>query len=190
MSYRLILASGSEARRELLSRLNLEFEAIAPDIDETIHPGETPEHAAERLALAKTKALALRYPEATIIGSDQIATDGKRILGKPGSARNAVAQLMDCQGRSVSFHTGWCVRTDERIESGVDRTVVHFREFDEAAAQRYVEADQPLQCAGAFKVESLGITLFRQIVATDPTGLIGLPLIDVSAALREHGIPI
>ncbi len=187
----LILASSSVARRELLERLGVPFTTDSPDIDESPQPGEPPEVLSLRLATSKATAVAARCPEgAIIIGSDQVAWDGEDVLGKPGSVENAVAQLEHCSGRAVTFFTAWCVIHDGESRSGLDRTEVEFRALTRPEIERYVQADEPLVCAGAVKAELLGISLFRAIRSTDPTALIGLPLITVSAALRDFGLKL
>ncbi|MEP6906691.1 MAG: Maf family nucleotide pyrophosphatase [Pseudoxanthomonas sp.] len=184
----LILASTSRYRRELLERLSLPFNIARPDIDETPLPGETAPLLARRLALAKAAAITLQHPEARIIGSDQVAALGEQSLGKPGTRENAIAQLVAMSGREVLFHTAVCLlRGSEPALEVTDVTRVRFRELTVAEIERYVDAEQPLDCAGSFKCEGLGISLFDAIETVDPTALVGLPLIALSKMLRQAG---
>ncbi len=187
----LILASTSRYRRELLSRLALPFETRQPGVDESPLPGETPEALVERLAIAKADAVARAVPEAVVIGSDQvaIAPDG-RVLGKPGDAETARAQLQSLSGRRARFLTALAVREPRggTLRHGIVATDVDFRRLDARAIARYVEIEQPLDCAGSFKSEGLGIVLFERIVSDDPTALIGLPLILLNRFLRLAGL--
>jgi septum formation protein len=183
----LILASTSRYRRELLSRLRLPFEARSPDTPEIAQEGEPPARMAARLARAKAKSIAA--PGAIVIGSDQVASLDGRLLRKPGTAAVAVAQLQACQGKTVVFDTAVAViatDTGETLEH-VDRTEVRFRRLDDAALERYVRLESPLDCAGSFKAEGLGVALFEEISSKDPTALIGLPLIFVAQALTKLG---
>jgi septum formation protein len=184
---RLILASTSPYRRELLSRLGLAFEAEAPEAPELAIEGEAPATMAARLALAKARSI--RAPDALVIGSDQVASLDGHLLRKPGDHATALRQLEACQGRTVVFDTAVAVidtRTGIALEH-VDRTDVRFLSLDTAALDRYVQREQPLDCAGSFKSEGLGVALFERIDSRDPTALIGLPLIWVARALRELG---
>ena len=183
----IILASTSRYRRELLARLQLPFTARSPDVVEDAIAGEAPAAMAARLALAK--AASIVAPNAIVIGSDQVASLDGQVLRKPGSADVAVAQLRLAQGRTVVFNTAVAV-----IATGsgttlrhVDRTEVLFRRLDDAALERYVELESPLDCAGSFKSEGLGVALFERMSSQDPTALIGLPLIFVADALRKLG---
>ena len=183
----IILASTSRYRRELLARLQLPFTARSPDVVEDAIAGEAPAAMAARLALAK--AASIVAPNAIVIGSDQVASLDGQVLRKPGSADVAVAQLRLAQGRTVVFNTAVAV-----IATGsgttlrhVDRTEVLFRRLDDAALERYVQLESPLDCAGSFKSEGLGVALFERISSEDPTALIGLPLIFVADALRKLG---
>jgi septum formation protein len=183
----IILASTSRYRRELLQRLGLPFESRAPDAAEDTLEGESPAAMAARLALAKARSIVA--PGAVVIGSDQVASLDGRLLRKPGSAELAVAQLRAAQGKTVVFHTAVAViatGTGETLEH-IDRTEVRFRRLDVAALEQYVRLENPLDCAGSFKSEGLGVVLFEQIVSQDPTALIGLPLIFVAHALRTLG---
>jgi len=190
----LILASGSSYRRDLLARLGLEFEAVAPDVDESPLPDEDPAELVGRLARAKATAIVNARPGAVVVGSDQVATLAGRILGKPGSAANAASQLAECAGRPVEFLTGVCV-LDGRSPGvepllHLDITRVVFRALTRAEIKSYVERENPVDCAGGFKSEGLGIALFDRIDSQDPTGLIGLPLIWLSRALTQIGFKI
>jgi septum formation protein len=188
----LILASTSRYRRDLLQRLGLPFECIAPDADEARLPGEPAAEMATRLARIKAEAVAARHPEAIVIGSDQVALRGTDILGKPGSVERCREQLRASSGQEVVFLTAVHVidGVAGRTESHVDRTVVQFRELSDAEIDRYIERDQPLDCAGGFKAESLGIALFDRIESLDPTGLTGLPLSWLCGALRRARVQI
>jgi septum formation protein len=184
----LILASTSRYRRELLSRLRLPFEARSPDTPETAIEGEPPARMAARLALAKARSIVA--PGAIVIGSDQVASLDGRLLRKPGTPDVAVAQLRACQGRTVVFDTAVAViatGTGQTL-THVDRTEVRFRRLADAALEEYVRLDSPLDCAGSFKAEGLGVALFEQISSQDPTALIGLPLIFVAQALKTLGV--
>ncbi len=192
----LVLASTSRYRRELLQRLTPIFRCVAPDVDERSLAGENPAALADRLALAKAQAVAAKSPGAIVIGSDQVAhIDGAAgIFGKPGTPENARAQLAACSGRVVLFRTSVCAvdtrHTPHRTRTAQDTTRVRFRTLDTAAIARYVERDKPLDCAGSFKCEGLGIALFERIETEDPTALIGLPLIALCRLLRELDIAI
>ena len=185
---RLILASTSRYRRELLQRLRLPFDVAAPETDESARPGETPQALARRLAAAKATAIASQMPGAWVIGSDQVAELDGIALGKPGTRAAAVSQLASMSGREVVFRTAVSVvHGDGRAFHAEDATVVRFRVLDDAEIGRYVDAEQPFDCAGSFKSEGLGIVLFDAIVSQDPTALIGLPLIATAGLLRRAG---
>lgn len=186
----LILASGSRYRAELLARLRLPFAQQSPEIDESALPGEVPSALARRLALTKAQALRTRQPQAWILGSDQVAALGRHPIGKPGSRAQAVAQLAAASGRSVTFHTGVALLTPAHSLTAVDITRVCFRRLDAAQIERYVDAEPALDCAGSFKCEGYGISLFERIDSHDPTALIGLPLIAVCSLLRQAGYPL
>lgn len=183
-----ILASTSRYRQELLSRLRLPFEVVAPEVDETALPGEAPAAQAERLALAKARAVAAAHPGAVVIGSDQVADLNGTALGKPGSHAAAVAQLRQMSGREVIFQTAVAVVAPglAAIERAAVR--VRFRELSDAAIEAYLRADEPYDCAGSAKVESLGIALLEAVESDDPTALIGLPLIRTCNLLRRAGV--
>lgn len=188
---RLILASTSAYRRALLERLGLPFDTARPDVDETPQPDEPPAALAVRLARAKAEAVASSAGDAWTIGSDQVAELGGRPLGKPGTAENAVAQLRAMSGREVRFHTALCLAgPDGRRFEHLDLTVVRFRTLGEDEIARYVERERPLDCAGSFKCEGLGIALFEAIDNRDPTALVGLPLIATARLLREAGFAV
>jgi septum formation protein len=183
----IILASTSRYRRELLARLKLPFTTRSPEVVEDAIEGEAPAAMAARLALAKARSIVA--PNALVIGSDQVASLGGRLLRKPGSAEIAVAQLREARGNTVLFHTAVAI-----VATGsgttlqhVDCTEVVFRRLDDAALERYVELESPLDCAGSFKSEGLGVALFERMSSQDPTALIGLPLIFVADALRKLG---
>jgi septum formation protein len=190
---RLILASSSKYRRELLERLRVPFDVVSPDIDETPLARETPEATALRLSVAKARAVAQYVPgDAIVIGSDQVATFDGRQIGKPGTHENAVAQLQAMRGRSVEFHSALCVfdsRTD-RAQSADIVTRVRFRDYSDAEIETYLRAETPYDCAGSAKSEGLGIALLEAIESGDPTALIGLPLIALTKMLREAGFPV
>jgi septum formation protein len=193
---RLILASSSAYRRELLSRLGLPFETMSPDIDETPLPGEAPEATALRLARGKAGAIAALHPGALVIGSDQVATlDGEQI-GKPGDHERALAQLRMMRGRRVTFHTALCL-WDGRLDAGhAERvaqveniqTFVAFRDLPDHELDAYLRIEQPYDCAGSAKNEGLGIAILERIDSTDPTALTGLPLIALTGMLRRAGV--
>lgn len=192
---RLILASSSAYRRELLSRLRLPFEAIAPHIDESPLPGETPPATALRLAKAKAQAIAAREPGALVIGSDQVATlDGEQI-GKPGDHANALAQLQKMRGRQVVFHTALCLwdgraaDPDAAAQLEDVQVAVSFRDLPDAELDAYLRIEQPYDCAGSAKNEGLGIAILDRIDSSDPTALTGLPLIALTTMLRRAGVP-
>jgi septum formation protein len=182
-----VLASTSRYRLELLQRLGLTPECARPEVDETALPGEAPRALAVRLARAKAAAVAARQPGRWVIGSDQVAELNGAPLGKPGSVEGAHAQLAAMSGQQVAFHTAVCLQRDERVLDACDLTRVQFRVLDAASIERYVATEQPLDCAGSFKCEGLGISLFEAIDNRDPTALIGLPLIALCRLLREAG---
>jgi septum formation protein len=189
---RLMLGSTSRYRAELLDRLGLAFEQRAPGTLETELAGETPAARAMRLAVAKAIDAGTGLADALVIGSDQVAELDGALLEKPGSVERACAQLDVCSGRAVSFHTALCVfdtRNGQR-HTHLDLTRVHFRSLQPDEIRRYVEREQPLDCAGSFKCEGLGISLFERIDTGDPTALIGLPLIALARLLREAGLVI
>ncbi|WP_421279927.1 Maf family protein [Aeromonas taiwanensis] len=190
MQMPLILASTSRYRKALLEKLGLPFQCVSPEVDETPIPGESAEALVSRLAQAKAMAIAECHDHGLIIGSDQVCVCDGQILGKPGTVENAVAQLMRAQGKHVTFLTGLCVidAASGHAEQMVEPFAVHFRSLDEAAIRRYVEAELPLDCAGSFKCEGMGIVLFEALEGRDPNALIGLPLIALINLLGRHGL--
>lgn len=190
MTAQLILASTSRYRKALLEKLGKPFQCEAPEVDESPLPGESAEALVARLAHAKASAVARQHDQGLIIGSDQVCVCDGRILGKPGTVENAVTQLLAAQGKRVTFYTGLCVlgAATGRVEQLVEPFRVHFRQLDEAAIRRYVAAEQPLDCAGSFKCEGMGIVLFERLEGRDPNALIGLPLIGLVELLGRHGL--
>jgi septum formation protein len=187
---RLVLASTSRYRRELLERLRLPFEVVSPGVDETPAPGETPAALARRLALAKARAVSAAYPDAVVIGSDQVADLAGTPIGKPGTHDRAVAQLRAMSGRSVVFQTAVAVVCAESGYQGevLVPVTVRFRVLNDVEIECYLRAERPYDCAGSARSESLGIALLDAIESDDPTALVGLPLIRTSALLREAGV--
>jgi septum formation protein len=188
----LILGSTSRYRKELLNRLRITFETASPDVDETPHSNESPKDLALRLALAKARAVALKYPEAVVIGSDQVADLEGTPLGKPGNHANAILQLQRMRGKTVIFQTALSVVC---IATGYERTdlaevKVKFRDLSDAEIETYLRAEEPYDCAGSAKSEGLGIALLDAIDNDDPTALIGLPLIRTCQMLREAGVKL
>jgi septum formation protein len=191
MMARLLLASTSPYRRELLSRLRIPFDIARPEVDETPHPGESPLALAQRLAAAKAATIVVREGDAWVIGSDQVAELDGEPLGKPGGRDQALAQLAAMSGRSVAFRTALCVmHRDLGRFDAVDTTVVRFRSLGGDEIARYVDAEQPFDCAGSFKSEGLGIVLFEAVDTSDPTALVGLPLIATARLLRQAGFAL
>ncbi len=188
---RLVLASTSPYRRDLLARLGVQFDTVAPGVDESPHPGETPEDLVSRLAVAKAEAGGDGDPDTVVIGSDQVANLGGRPLGKPGTAATALDQLEAMAGREIVYSTAVAVhRAGHECLVHVDTSRVRLRRLERREIERYVAAEQPLDCAGALKLEGLGISLCEAIETRDPTALIGLPLIATAQLLRAHGIAI
>lgn len=187
-----VLASTSVYRRALLERLRIPFHTARPQVEEARLPGETPRAMAERLARAKAADVAQRFPDALVIGSDQCAAVGNRILGKPGDLARAAEQLAALSGQAVVFHTGMCMidTASGREWCAVTPYAVHMRDLHEAEIDRYLQLEQPFDCAGSFKSESLGICLFRRMEGDDPTALVGLPLILLCDWLREAGVAV
>jgi septum formation protein len=188
----IILASTSPYRRRLLERLQLPFRCIAPLTDETALSGELPVALAQRLALAKAESVALQYPQALVIGSDQVAALDQKLLGKPGTFEVAAAQLRASSGREVLFHTGLSLicRTQNLQQQHVEPFAVRFRQLSDQQIRSYLEKEQPYDCAGSFKVEGLGIALFETLNGNDPTSLEGLPLMALSDMLRAAGVDV
>lgn len=185
----IILASSSPFRKELLDRLGLDYTAVSPDIDESALPGESPAALVARLAEQKACAVGSHNGD-LVIGSDQVATIDGDILGKPGNHESAVGQLTRLSGRHVTFHTGLCLLDCGKHEAQVDVIpfTVLFRKLDSQQIENYLRAEQPYNCAGSFKSEGLGITLFEKMTGDDPTALIGLPLIRLTTMLAKAGI--
>lgn len=190
--HRLILASTSPYRRDLLKKLGLSFECAAPGIDESRHRNESAHALASRLAQEKAAAIAEQRDEGLIIGSDQVAALEGILIGKPGSREAAIDQLLRASGRTVDFHTAICVT---QAETGTTRTLVDlcrvtFRSLTQDQIKRYLDADQPYDCAGSFKSEGLGISLMERIEGNDPNALVGLPLINLIRLLDSFGVQI
>ena len=187
---RIVLASTSRYRAELLRRLLDDFEQVAPDVDETPLPDEAPAARATRLAVAKAMAVSNAFPDALVVGSDQVAALGDSMLHKPGSIENARQQLRASSGKNIDFFTGLCVidNRDGPCQTHLDHTRVVFRDLSADDIDRYLARERPLDCAGSFKSEGAGIALFERIQNEDPTALIGLPLIALAGLLRRAGI--
>lgn len=190
----LVLASTSRYRRELLARLTPSFRTLSPLVDESPLVGEPPHDLAIRLAASKAGAIAADCPNALIIGSDQVADLDGRMLGKSGAAAAAREQLDACSGQSVIFHTAVCL-IDTRVSpartyNAIDTTHVFFRALAADEIERYIDMERPFDCAGSFKVEGLGITLFERVQTDDPTALVGLPLIALARLLRAAGVAV
>ncbi|MDQ0023497.1 septum formation protein [Variovorax paradoxus] len=192
MQRTLILASTSRYRRELLARLHLPFDVQPPEVDETAHIGETPRELAERLALEKAQAVAARFPEAVVIGSDQVADLAGEALGKPGDHARATAQLRRMRGQTLVFQTAVAVvcQATGFVQRDLAPVRVVFRELSDAAIEHYLQAEQPYDCAGSAKSEGLGIALLSAIDSDDPTALVGLPLIRTCRMLRSAGVDL
>lgn len=186
----IVLGSSSIFRKQMLEKLQLPFIQHSPDIDETPLNSETPLQMIERLSLLKAQAVAAAHPDAIIIASDQCATFNNQPIGKPHTHENAVKQLKDFSGNSIIFYTGLVVidPRDKQVHQIMDTTTVHFRNLSDATIQNYLLAEQPYQCAGSFKSEGLGITLFDSIESKDPNALIGLPLIDLTTIFATIGV--
>ncbi|MGB1261405.1 MAG: Maf family protein [Cognaticolwellia sp.] len=189
---KLVLGSTSPFRKEILAKLNLPFDCAKPNIDESALDNESPVELVERLAIEKAKAVAGEFPDALIIGSDQVAMCDGEILGKPHNFENAVKQLEKFSKKTVVFYTGLCV-----YDSGLDYTtalvepfLVHFNELSRADIENYLHAEQPYNCAGSFKSEGLGICLFEKLEGNDPNTLIGLPLIKLVELLKQHNVDV
>ncbi|WP_254507394.1 Maf family protein [Anatilimnocola floriformis] len=191
MTTQLILASTSKYRRQLLERLRVPFECVAPNVDERALqaklPSAEPEQIARELARAKAEEVAARYPSAAVIGSDQVCTCDGQILGKPGTAELAIEQLQFLAGKTHRLITAVCVISGNEIEQLRDVTELKMRPLTQGEIERYVAADQPLDCAGSYKLECLGISLFESITSADHTAITGLPLALVAKVLRDLG---
>lgn len=187
---KLLLASSSPYRQQLLQKLQLDFESCAPDIDESRLPNESAYEMVERLAIAKAHKLAGQYPQHLIIGSDQVACLGQEILGKPLEFNRAFTQLSQCRGREVVFLTGLCLHNAAtgQTQSSVESYKVKFKDLTDQQITNYLKREEPYDCAGSFKVEGLGISLFDALEGEDPNSLIGLPLIALIRMLNKEGI--
>ena len=188
----LVLGSTSPFRKTLLEKLGIPFSTDTPNIAEARLPGEAPDELVMRLAESKAREVAHRYPEALIIGSDQVACVDGEILGKPGNRENAIAQLTAAAGKAVAFHTGLCLydAADDRAQVSVEPFTVHFRDLSVEQIERYVDREHPFNCAGSFKSEGFGITLFSALEGRDPNALVGLPLILLVEMLAKLGITL
>lgn len=188
----LVLASTSKYRRELLARLGLPFEVASPRVDEAALPHEAPPDTARRLAEAKARAVAARFPRAIIIGSDQVAVLGDLPLGKPGNHANALRQLKAMRAKEVVFHTALCVfdAASGRTQTRVVPYSVRFRNYSDAQIERYLQREQPYDCAGSARCEGLGIVLIAEMRGDDPNALIGLPLIALTEMLAAIGVSV
>jgi septum formation protein len=189
---KLVLASTSRYRRDLLARLRVPFEVAAPAVDETPQERETPQALALRLANAKAHAVRGDWPDALIIGSDQVAVAGDAILHKPGNFENALGQLQHMRGKAVHFFTALCLLNARagRVQSALVPVTVHMRDYSDAEIARYLRAEEPYDCAGSARIEGLGITLVAKLEGVDPNALIGLPLIALCGMLRNEGITL
>jgi septum formation protein len=188
----LVLASSSRYRCELLARLGLAFTSVSPDIDERPRPNETARELVERLARMKADAVAPRYPDALVVGSDQVAVHREALLTKPGTEETAVEQLVALSGATATFYTSLCVLNTltGNVRAAVETVDVTFRRLTRNEIVDYVKREQPLDAAGSFKSEGLGIALFERVESHDPTTLIGLPLIRVTEFLTQEGMPV
>lgn len=188
----LVLASSSPYRRELLARLQIPFEVISPEVDETPLPNEAPQDTAMRLAQLKARAVAAQFPDALIIGSDQVALLHGQQLGKPHTFENAKRQLLAASGQAVVFHTALCLLNSRsgNMQACVVPITVRFRMLSEEQIERYLEKEQPYNCAGSAKSEGLGIALIERFEGDDPNALVGLPLIALVGMLNNEGMVI
>lgn len=186
----LVLASSSAYRQQQLRQLGLTFTTASPDVDETPLPGESAKELACRLALAKAKKIFLQHPDSLVIGSDQTADLNGTFLGKPMTEERAIAQLTACSGKTVHFWTAAALISGQRQRVEVIDTEVRFRQLSDSQIRAYIRKEEPLYCAGSFKCESLGIALFESIQSTDPSALIGLPLIVLTQMLNDEGLDV
>lgn len=189
---KIILASSSPFRRELLARLEIPFECISPDIDESANVGETPQHLVERLSVEKAKAIANNQPNALVIGSDQVAVHGDNIVGKPRDHEHAVEQLREASGQAITLFTGLALINSDsgNIQSEVVPYSVVFRELSNDMIESYLKKEQPYNCAGSLKSEGLGIALLERFIGDDPSTLIGLPLIRLVRMLELESVKL
>ncbi len=186
---KLVLGSTSPFRQQILQKLHVAFETDSPDVDESPLNDETPQQLVARLSEKKARSVATRHPDALIIGSDQVCVNGNDILGKPHTHENAVQQLMNASGKSITFYTGLCLynaKTDT-AQTEVVPFNVYFREITKEQIEHYLQIEKPYNCAGSFKSEGYGITLFSKLEGEDPNTLIGLPLIRLTAMLEKEG---
>ncbi len=191
MEKELILASSSRYRRELLDRLGVQYTCESPNIDESALEGETPAETALRLSEMKARAIWVKHPGAVVIGSDQVADLKGEKLGKPHTRENAIKQLMRMQGNEVVFTTALCVINSEgKAEVVESKTTIRMRELTEEAVAAYVDREKPFDCAGAAKIEKLGIALMASVTSDDPTSLIGLPLMKLTTLLTHAGVTV
>ena len=188
----LVLASTSPYRRELLERLGMPFDTTSPNVDETVNDGETPEQLVKRLAESKARSVADSHQDALIIGSDQVAVLNNHILGKPGNHETAVQQLTNASGKKVLFLTGLCLlnTTTDNAQTSIDKFSVEFRELTASQIENYLQREKPYDCAGSFKSEGLGISLFKKMEGDDPSALIGLPMITLINMLSAEGVDV
>ncbi len=188
----IVLASSSKYRRQLLEKLGIDFLSFSSEIDESPLTDESPEALVSRLSIAKAEEVGKTYSDHLIIGSDQVAVLDREILGKPGGRDSAIQQLTKQSGRTVQFYTGICVLNSASglHLTDLDICSVYFKALEYAQIQRYIELDQPFDCAGSFKSEGLGIALFSKIVGEDPNALVGLPLIKLVALLEKFGVHV
>lgn len=188
----LVLGSTSPFRKTLLDKLNIPFKTAKPNIDETPLPNETSLQLVERLAIEKAQAVSHEFPDALIIGSDQVAVCDNEILGKPHTHENAVKQLSKFSGKAVCFYTGLAVfdSKNNKVFSVIEPFKVHFKHLSDAEINNYLYSEEPYNCAGSFKSEGLGICLFEKLEGDDPNSLIGLPLIKLVGLLKQHGLDV
>lgn len=186
----IVLASGSRYRAELLQRLGIPFETWSPAVEESPQPGESCAETARRLARQKAEAARVRFPDAWVIGSDQVAELAGLPLGKPGNRDNARRQLQAMRGKAVVFHTGICLLANGRAQVRLVPTEVTFRPLTDAEIEHYLDREPAFDCAGSAKSEGLGISLIASLRGDDPTALVGLPLIALAAMLREEGLAV
>jgi len=189
---RLVLGSSSPFRKALLEKLDLSFDCDSPDIDETPLEGESPKDMVARLAKLKAQTIAVRHPQSIIIASDQCATLDGKIIGKPGDHKNAVKQLQEARGRTVTFYTSLCVfnAATNQFEECIEPFYVYFRALTDSQIENYLQKEQPYNCAGSFKSEGLGISLFERLEGNDPNTLIGLPLIQLIKMLERFHVEV
>jgi septum formation protein len=189
---KLILASTSPFRKEILNKLGIDFDTVSPEVDETALANETPQQLVERLSIAKAKAVADKNESALVIGSDQVSVIDNKVIGKPHSHENAVKQLQNASGRTVTFYTGLCLYNSDtqRYQSEVVPFNVVFRELNDSQIENYLKKETPYNCAGSFKSEALGIVLFEKLEGDDPNTLMGLPLIRLVKMLENEDFSI